>query len=307
MRAISCDRVRLPLDAHALGREQRLRTAASARSPARSGCARSRRRPARSSSTRIGKRPCSSGIRSRRLGHVERAGGDEQHVVGLAPGRTWSSPSSPRRSAADRAARPRARRRAPPAARARAGDLVDLVEEHDAGVLGAAHRLGGDLVHVDQLAGLFAGRAARAPAGPSPCAACAAAPPRRRTSTAACPCRSRSRPCPAPRRPRTRRAAARRRRPRPRDRRACRRAASRAASRASAPSRRRRVGIAAGSWIGRRRPAASTGGRGSSRSSSRSSAASRARARTLACSSSWTSLTEISTRSRTIESTSRPT
>ena len=35
------------------------------------------------SSTRIGKRPCSSGIRSLGLREVERAGGDEQDVVGL--------------------------------------------------------------------------------------------------------------------------------------------------------------------------------------------------------------------------------
>ncbi len=33
------------------------------------------------SSTRIGKRPCSSGIRSRGLRDVKRAGGDEQDVV----------------------------------------------------------------------------------------------------------------------------------------------------------------------------------------------------------------------------------
>src|SRR5438874_463592 len=44
-----------------------------------------------------------------------------------------------------------------PAAGARAGDLVDLVEEHDARVLGAVHRLDGDLVHVDQLARLLGG------------------------------------------------------------------------------------------------------------------------------------------------------
>ena len=51
------------------------RTGGSARSPARSGCARSRRAASGSSSTRIGKRPCSSGIRS----------------LGLA---TWNAPAA---------------------------------------------------------------------------------------------------------------------------------------------------------------------------------------------------------------------
>ena len=39
-------------------------------------------RPSGSSSTRIGNRPCSSGIRSDGFDDVERAGGDEQDVIG---------------------------------------------------------------------------------------------------------------------------------------------------------------------------------------------------------------------------------
>ena len=85
-----------------------------------------------SSSTRIGNRPCSSGIRSEGLDDVERAGGDEQHVVGLDRPVLGRAPSSPRRSAGGRAARPRARRRGRRAAALAPGDLVDLVDEDDA-------------------------------------------------------------------------------------------------------------------------------------------------------------------------------
>ena len=42
-----------------------------------------------------------------------------------------------------------------PACAAFAGDLVDLVEEHDAGLFGAAHGLALDLIHVEQLLRLF--------------------------------------------------------------------------------------------------------------------------------------------------------
>ena len=77
--------------------------------------------------------------------------GDEQDVVGLAPCRTWSSPSCPRPAAAGRAARPGATRRRR-CVSWRARDLVDLVDEHDAVLLGVGERLRLELVLVDQLA-----------------------------------------------------------------------------------------------------------------------------------------------------------
>jgi hypothetical protein len=88
-----------------------------------------------SSSTRIGKRPCSSGIRSDGLAHVERARGDEQDVVGLHHAVLGARRCSPRPAAAGRAARPRATR---PRQRLswRRADLVDLVDEDDAVLLG---------------------------------------------------------------------------------------------------------------------------------------------------------------------------
>ena len=128
------------------------RTAWSARSPARSGCGRSRRSVSGSSSTRIGKRPCSSGIRSDGLDDVERAGGDEQHVVGLHRRRTWSCTVEPSTIGSRSRCTPSRETSGPPALPARAGDLVDLVEEDDAAVLDAVDRLARDLVHVDQLA-----------------------------------------------------------------------------------------------------------------------------------------------------------
>ena len=87
-----------------------------------------------SSSTRIGKRPCSSGIRSDGLGDVEGAGGDEQDVVGL----HRAVLGRDRRALDDRqqvALHALARDVGAVARALAAGDLVDLVEEDDAGLL----------------------------------------------------------------------------------------------------------------------------------------------------------------------------
>ena len=89
-----------------------------------------------------------------RLAHVKRAGRDEQHVVGLERSVLGGDRASLRRSAECRAARPRATRRDRRAPRA-SGDLVDLVDEDDPVLAGAAQRLALDRVHVDELGGFF--------------------------------------------------------------------------------------------------------------------------------------------------------
>ena len=68
-----------------------------------------------------------------------------------------------------------------------------------------------------------------------------------------------------------------------------------------------RVSLIARRWLGRPWRSPSSSGCGSSASSTRSSAASAARSRTLAISSSRVIFTATSTRSLTMESTSRPT
>ena len=110
-------------------------------------------RPSASSSTRIGKRPCSSGIRSRRLRDVERAGGDEEDVIRLhhAVLRVDRRPFDDRQDVALHAFAADVRAVAALAA----GDLVDLVDEDDPRLLHAIDRRAGDGVHVDQLLFLF--------------------------------------------------------------------------------------------------------------------------------------------------------
>ena len=89
------------------------------------------------------------GDQIRRLGDVEGAGGDEQDVVGAddAVLRRDGGALDDRQEVALHAL---ARHVGAVAALA-AGDLVELVEEHDAGVLDAAHGLAHDLFHVDEL------------------------------------------------------------------------------------------------------------------------------------------------------------
>src|SRR6185437_8576861 len=94
------------------------------------------------SSTRIG-----------RLGQRERAGGDEQHVVGLdravLGGNGGALHQRQQVALHAFAADPGV------AVVAALGHLVDLVEEDDAVLLGVLHRLGADLLVVEQLAGLL--------------------------------------------------------------------------------------------------------------------------------------------------------
>src|SRR5882672_3900955 len=97
--------------------------------------------------------PLELGDQIRRLGDVEGAGGDEQDVVGA------DDPvlGRDRRALDDRQQvplHPLAAHVGPVTALA-AGDLVELVEEHDAGVLGPSDRLRDHLVHVDELLGLL--------------------------------------------------------------------------------------------------------------------------------------------------------
>src|SRR5690606_20749208 len=84
-----------------------------------------------------------------RLGDVERAGGDEQHVVGAhhAVLCRYGRALDDRQQVALHALA----RDVGTLPRALARDLVDLVEEDDAHVLGPLERLVHDLVHVDQL------------------------------------------------------------------------------------------------------------------------------------------------------------
>ena len=95
-------------------------------------------RPSASSSTRIGKRPCSSGNQVRRLRDVERAGGDEQDVIGLHHPvlRVDRRAFDDRQDVALHAFAADVRALAAFAA----GDLVDLVDEDDAGLLHALDR-----------------------------------------------------------------------------------------------------------------------------------------------------------------------
>ena len=89
------------------------------------------------------------------LRHVEGAGRDEQHVVGLhrpvlgGDGRALDQRQEIALHALARDVRADAG-----AVRARA-DLVDLVEEHDAVVLDGADRLAGELLGVDELVALL--------------------------------------------------------------------------------------------------------------------------------------------------------
>ena len=100
----------------------------------------------------------------RRLADVECAGGDEQHVVGLHravlggdgaaldDGQDVALHALAAHVGAAAASRTLA-----------AGDLVDLVDEDDAGGLGAEQRLAVDPVLVHQPAGLLLGQERRAP------------------------------------------------------------------------------------------------------------------------------------------------
>ena len=75
-----------------------------------------------------------------RLGQVERAGGDEQHVIGAAPCRTSCLTVQPSTSGSRSRCTP-SRETSAPCVSPRARDLVDLVDEHDAVLLGVAQRL----------------------------------------------------------------------------------------------------------------------------------------------------------------------
>ena len=157
-------------DLHALGLQQRDVLAGQRSSRARSGCARSRRCSERSSSTRIGKRPCSSGIRSDGL---------EIWKAPAAMNRTWSVLTGAvlgvdRRALDDRQqvalhalARDVGRR-----ARSRAGDLVDLVDEDDARLLGADAPPRARPSPCRSACAASSPSGAPAPRAPSPCACC---------------------------------------------------------------------------------------------------------------------------------------
>src|SRR6059036_3585755 len=96
------------------------------------------------------------GDQVRRLGDVEGAGGDEQHVVGA----DHPVLGGDRRALDDRqqvALHPFARDVRAVAGALASGHLVELVQEHDARVLDAADGLGDDLLHVDELGGLLLG------------------------------------------------------------------------------------------------------------------------------------------------------
>src|SRR5437773_2213039 len=96
------------------------------------------------------------GDQVRRLGDVEGAGGDEQHVVGA----DHPVLGRDRRALDDRqqvALHPFARDVRAVAGALASGHLVELVQEHDARVLDAADGLGDDLLHVDELGGLLLG------------------------------------------------------------------------------------------------------------------------------------------------------
>ena len=121
-----------------------------------------------SSSTRIGKRPCSSGIRS---------DGFETWNAPAAMNRMWSVftipclvltvvPSTIGRMSRCTPSRLTSGPWPPPAAVA-AGDLVDLVDEDDAGLLDALHGGAADRLHVDELAPAPRRPGARAPRAPS--------------------------------------------------------------------------------------------------------------------------------------------
>jgi hypothetical protein len=115
------------------------------------------------SSTRMGKRPWSSGMRSE---------GFETWKAPLAMNRMWSVLTIPyfvvtaEPSTMGRRSRwtPSRLTSGPPCRRARAaGHLVDLVDEHDAGLLHALDGLALDGVHVDELLGLLVGEQPRWP------------------------------------------------------------------------------------------------------------------------------------------------
>ncbi len=100
--------------------------------------------------------PLQLGDEVRRLGDVEGAGGDEQHVVGG----DRAVPGVHRRALDERqqvALHPLAGHVGTGAAgAARRRDLVDLVEEDDAGLLGPGDRLALDLARVDEALDLLA-------------------------------------------------------------------------------------------------------------------------------------------------------
>ena len=100
------------------------------------------------------------GDQIRRLRHVERAGGDEQDVIGAhhAVLGVDGGAFDDRQDVALHALAADFRAVAALAA----GDLVDLVDEDDAGLLDALDRGVGDRVHVDQLLLFFLTAAARA-------------------------------------------------------------------------------------------------------------------------------------------------
>jgi hypothetical protein len=109
-----------------------------------------------SSSTRMGKSPLQLGDEILGLGHVEGARGDEEHVVGLE--RTVLGRH--RRALHDGqkiALHALARNVGAVAAGLAAGHLVELVDEDDAILLGPANRLLGDAIHVDELADFLLG------------------------------------------------------------------------------------------------------------------------------------------------------
>ena len=242
-----------------------------------------------------------------RLGHVERAGGDEEDVL-----RADDAVARRDRGALDEGQEVALHALAGDVGPARgapaAGDLVDLVEEDDARLLDAADRLGGGALLVDELVGLLDGQELDR-LGDADAPGAAAAP--GRASRGGPPCRSREGRRDRPRRPR-RWTPGRGARPpgsRSRGPTGPRRAGARAASRGSRSSRRRRARAPA-------RPCRSRTGRGRDRvgrlpgrraSRTRSSAASRALTSTPVRDSARTIAREASTRSRTMLSTSRPT
>jgi hypothetical protein len=92
------------------------------------------------------------------LRDVERAGGDEQHVIGLdraVLGRDGRALDDRQQIALHALARDVGAAGSIPFA---AGDLVDLVEEDDAVLLGAGHRVAVHAVVIDQLVDLLLGQ-----------------------------------------------------------------------------------------------------------------------------------------------------
>ena len=122
----------------------------------RPGSARSPRPKATMSSTRIGKRPCSSGIRS---------DGFERWNAPDAMNSTWSVRSIPYfvvtvvpSTSGSRSRCTPCRDTSTPCDTLARSDLVDLVEEHDAVLLGGGERARLDLLVVQELAGLLLGQ-----------------------------------------------------------------------------------------------------------------------------------------------------